>query len=324
MIQAIRMHATGGPDVLRPERVALPQPGRGEVRLRHAAVAVNYVDVYHRTGLYPLPVLPAVIGVEGAGTVEELGPGVSDLSVGDRVAWAGPPVGGYAEVRNIAAERVLRLAPGVDERTAASLLLRGITAHMLLTRVLPMREGGTLLVHAAAGGLGLVLTQWAKRFGVTVIGTVGSAAKAEVAMAHGLDHAILYRRDDFVAAVRDLTGGAGVAAAVDGIGGDTLRRTFDAVRPFGIVASVGQAGGAIPPMDVADLGPQRSLSLSRPSVFGYVADLATYRAAGEAVLALVAEGLRAGPVTTLPLAEAATAHRMLEDRGTTGALVLVP
>jgi len=324
MIRAIRMHATGGPEVLRPERVELPQPGQGEVRLRHAAVAVNYVDVYHRTGLYPLPALPAVIGVEGAGTIEALGPGVNDLSVGDRVAWAGPPVGGYAEVRNIAAERVLRLPPGVDERTAASLLLRGITAHMLLTRVLPTREGGTLLVHAAAGGLGLVLTQWAKRLGVTVIGTVGSAAKAEVAMAHGLDHAILYRQDDFVAAVQDLTGGAGVAAAVDGIGGDTLRRTLDAVRPFGIVASVGQAGGPIPPMDVADLGPRRSLSLSRPSVFGYVADLATYRAAGEAVLALVAEGLRAGPVTTLPLTEAATAHRMLEERRTMGALVLVP
>lgn len=324
MIQAIRMHATGGPDVLRAERIELPRPGRGEVRLRHAAIAVNYVDVYHRTGLYPLPALPAVIGVEGAGIVEELGPGVNDLSVGDRVAWAGPPVGGYAEARNIAAERVLRLPPGVDERTAASLLLRGITAHMLLTRVLPTREGGTLLVHAAAGGLGLVLTQWAKRLGVTVIGTVGSVAKAEVATAHGLDHAILYRQDDFVAAVRDLTGGVGVAAAVDGIGGDTLRRTFDAVRPFGIVASVGQAGGPIPPMDVADLGPRRSLSLSRPSVFGYVADLVTYRAAGEAVLALVAEGLRAGPVTALPLGEAATAHRMLEDRGTTGALVLVP
>ncbi|WP_448191998.1 quinone oxidoreductase family protein [Azospirillum sp. sgz301742] len=324
MIQAVRIHETGGPDNLRVESVDLPPPGPGEVRLRHAAIAVNYVDVYHRTGLYPLPALPATIGVEGAGTIEAVGPGVHDLSVGDRVAWAGLPAGGYAEARNIPAERVLRLPEGVDERTAASMLLRGITVHMLLTRVLPVGEGSTLLVHAAAGGLGLVLTQWAKRLGATVIGTVGSTEKAEVAKAHGLGHAILYREVDFAAAARELTDGKGVDFAVDGIGGDTLRRSLDAVRPFGVVASVGQAGGAIPPLDVGDLGPRRSLSLARPSVFGYLGDLATYRRAGAEVLALAAEGLRAGPVTALPLGEAAAAHRMLESRGSTGALVLIP
>lgn len=324
MINAVRIHETGGPEVLTMERVKLPPPGPGEVRVRHAAVGVNYVDVYRRTGLYPLPALPAVIGVEGAGTVEAVGPGVADLAAGDRVAWAGPPVGGYAQARNIPAERVVRLPEGVDERTAASLLLRGLTVHMLLTRVLPVGEGSTLLVHAAAGGLGLVLTQWAKRLGATVIGTVGSAPKADLARAHGLDHAILYGQEDFVAAVRDGTGGQGVHFAVDGVGGDTLRRTFDAMRPFGIVASAGQAGGPIPPVSVDDLGPRRSLSLSRPSVFGYVADLATYRAAAEEVLRLAALGLRAGPVTALPLSDAAGAHRMLESRASTGALVLIP
>lgn len=324
MTQAIRIHAVGGPDVLRVDDIDLPPPGPGEVRVRHAAVGVNYIDVYHRTGLYPLPVLPAAIGVEAAGTVEAVGPGVRGLAEGDRVAWAGLPAGGYCAARTIAADRVLPLPKGLDERTAASLLLRGITVHMLLNRVLPVRDGSTLLVHAAAGGLGLVLTQWAKRLGVEVIGTVGSAAKAETAKAHGLDHAILYRQEDFVPAVRGLTGGVGVDAAVDGIGGDTLRRTFDAVRPFGMVASVGQAGGPIPPVDVTELGPRRSLSLARPSVVGYMADVATYRRAAEEVLALAAAGLSAGPITALPLVQAAEAHRMLEGRSSTGSLVLIP
>ncbi len=324
MIRAIRLNRPGGPEALSLDRIDLPSPAAGEVRIRHAAAGVNYVDVYHRTGLYPLPALPAVLGVEAAGVVEAVGAGVSGVAVGDRVAWAGLPAGGYAEARLLPAERVLPLPDGVEATTAASLLLRGITAHMLLTRVCPVGPGDTLLVHAAAGGLGLVLTHWAKSLGATVIGTVGSAEKAEVARAHGLDHAILTRETDFVAAVRGLTGGRGVDVAVDGIGGDTLLRTLDAVRPFGTVASVGQAAGPIPALAVSEIGPRRSLCLSRPSVFAHMAEVATYRAAAAEVLARVAGGLRAGPVTLLPLDRAADAHTALEGRGTSGALVLVP
>ncbi|CAO3434651.1 quinone oxidoreductase family protein [Azospirillum endophyticum] len=324
MIRSIQMTAPGGIEVLRPARLDLPTPAAGEIRLRHEAAGVNFVDIYHRTGLYPLPAYPATLGVEAAGVVEAVGPGVSGLAVGDRVAWAGLPAGGYAEARLLAADHALRLPDGVEPVTAASLLLRGITVHMLLDRVCPVGPGSTILVHAAAGGLGLLLTQWAKSLGATVIGTVGSAAKAEVARVHGLDHAILYREEDFVAAVRDLTGGRGVDAAVDGIGGDTLRRTFDAVRPFGMVASVGQAGGPVSPIELSELGPRRSLCLARPSVFGYMADPATYRKAAGEVLARAAGGLSAGPVTCLPLDEAAEAHRALEGRGTSGALVLTP
>jgi NADPH:quinone reductase len=325
MIRSIRLNQPGGPEALRAEKIDLPPAGPGELRIRHAAAGVNYVDVYHRTGLYPLPAFPAVIGVEAAGVVEEVGAGVSGFAVGDPVAWAGLPAGGYAEARLLPAERAVRLPDGVEAVTAASLLLRGITAHMLLTRVRPLGPGDTLLVHAAAGGLGLVLTQWAKSLGATVIGTVGSPDKADIARAHGLDHAILYREADFVAETRALTDGRGVDLVVDGIGGDTLRRSLDAARVFGMVASVGQAGGPIPALDVADLGPRRSLSLSRPSVFGYMADLATYQTAACAVLDRVAAGaLRVGPVVQLPLEAAAEAHRLLEGRGVGGALVLTP
>ncbi|MCW2242709.1 quinone oxidoreductase family protein [Azospirillum canadense] len=324
MIRAIRLHRPGGPDALRLETIDLPDPGPGELRIRHLAVGVNYVDVYHRTGLYPLPPPPAVIGVEGAGVVEAVGPDVDRFRPGDRVAWAGAPVGGYAEARNLPAERAVRLPEGLDPVVAASLLLRGITAHMLVNRVHPVGPGTTMLVHAAAGGLGLVLTQWAKGLGATVIGTVGSADKAAIARAHGLDHAILYREEDVAARTRKLTGGRGVDFAVEGIGGDLFRRTLDAVAPFGMVASVGQAGGPVPPIDLAEIGPRRSLAVSRPSSFGYMADLATYRAALTEVVRRAAEGLSAGPVTTLPLESAADAHRALESRGTAGALVLVP
>lgn len=324
MIRAIRLHRPGGPENLQLETIHLPDPGPGELLIRHAAAGVNYVDVYHRTGLYALPGLPAVIGVEGAGVVEAVGPGVEGFAPGDSVAWAGLPAGGYAEARILPAERALRLPDGLDAVTAASLLLRGITVHMLVNRVRPVVPGTTLLVHAAAGGLGLVLTQWAKQLGATVIGTVGSEEKAEIARAHGLDHAILYREEDFVARTRDLTGGKGVDLAVDGIGGDIFRRTLDAVGLFGMLASVGQAGGPAEPLDLAEIGPRRSLAVSRPSSFGYMADIATYRAALTEVLERAAGGLSAGPVSTMPLEAAADAHRALEGRSTAGALVLVP
>ncbi len=323
MTSVVRIHDFGGPETLRLERIELPAPGPGEVLVRQSFSGVNYVDVYHRTGLYPLPQIPAILGVEGAGTVEAVGPGVVSLHVGDRVAYTALPVGGYATARLIPADRLLRLPELVCERSAAGIMLRGVTAHMLLHRTYPVGPGTTILVHAAAGGLGLVVTQWAKLLGATVIGTVGSVEKAEIARSVGLDHAILYRDINFVGAVKEITGGRGVDVAYDGIGGATLLETFDAVRPFGTVASIGQAGGPIPPIEVAQLGPRRSLSLSRPSVFGYMADLGTYREAAASLLSLLERGRISVPIGAVyPLADAAQAHADLEDRRTTGSILL--
>ncbi len=323
MTKVVRIHEVGAPDTLRLEEIELRAPGRGEVLVRQSFAGVNYVDVYHRTGLYALPHIPAVLGVEGAGTVEAVGPDVDSIRVGDRVAYTALPVGAYAAARLIPADRLLRLPPAVQEQSAAGAMLRGVTAHMLLHRIYPVGPGATLLVHAAAGGLGLVLTQWAKLLGATVIGTVGNEEKAEIASAAGLDHAILYRNVDFVSAVREITDGRGVDVAYDGIGGPTLLKTFDAVRSFGTVASVGQAGGPIPPIEVAQLGPRRSLSLSRPSVFGYMTEVEAYRAAATAFLSRLEQGqLRASVGAVYPLADAAEAHRDLEARSTTGSILL--
>lgn len=324
MVVAVIMERTGGPEVLRPVELELPPPGPGEVRVRHAAMGVNYVDVYHRTGLYPLPSLPAVPGVEGAGVVEAVGPDVDGWTVGERVAYAGLPAGGYAQARNIPAARVLRLPGGVAETAAAAALLRGLTAHMLLFRVAAVRPGQTVLIHAAAGGLGLMLTRWARRLGAVTIGTVGSAAKADLARAAGLDHVVPYRERDFVAAVREVTGGRGVDAAFDGIGGDTLPRTLECVRPFGVVASVGQAGGAIAPLAVSELGPRRSLALARPSVFAYAADPKSYGEGAAALFAEMQAGLEVTVGARYGLAEAAEAHRALEGGRTTGSVLLMP
>lgn len=323
MTRVVRIHEFGGPEALRLDEIELPAPGPGEVLVRQSFAGVNYVDVYHRTGLYPLPQIPAVLGVEGAGTVEAVGPGVDSIHVGDRVAYAALPVGAYAAARLIPADRLLRLPPTISEQSAAGAMLRGVTAHMLLHRTFSVGPGTTILVHAAAGGLGLVVTQWAKLLGAAVIGTVGSDEKAEIARAVGLDHAILYRDTDFVSAVREITDGRGVDVAYDGIGGTTLLKTFDAVRPFGTVASVGQAGGPIPPIEVAQLGPRRSLSLSRPSVFGYMTDATIYRAAATAFLSWLEQGLiRASVGAVYPLADASASHVDLEGRRTTGSILL--
>ncbi|MGO4574150.1 quinone oxidoreductase family protein [Microvirga sp. 2TAF3] len=323
MTDVIRIHEPGGPEALQLDQIELPTPGPGEVLVRQSFAGVNYVDVYHRTGLYPLPQVPAVLGVEGAGRVEAVGPGVISVCVGDRVAYTALPVGGYATARIIAAERLVRLPDAVSDRSAAGIMLRGVTAHMLLHRTYPVGPGTTILVHAAAGGLGLVITQWAKLLGATIIGTVGSEEKAQIAQSAGLDQAILYREASFVDAVKEITGGRGVDVAYDGIGGTTLLETFDAVRPFGTVASVGQAGGPIPPIEVAQLGPRRSLSLSRPSVFGYMAELDTYREAATALTSLLEQGLiNASVGAVYPLTEAAQAHADLEARRTTGSILL--
>ena len=320
---AIQIIQPGDAAQLQTHRFDTPRPGPGEVRVRQRAIGVNFVDIYHRTGLYPLP-LPANLGVEAAGVVEAVGEGVTGFDVGQRVAYAGPPVGAYASARVLPAERLLHLPDTVSDDVAAASLLRGITVHMLLTAVRPIRQGDTLLVHAAAGGLGLLLVQWAKRRGARVIGTVGSEDKAQLALAHGLDHAVCHRKQDFVAEVMCLTDGQGVDFAVDGIGGDTLRRTLATVRPFGMVASVGQAGGSVETIPLADLGPARSIALARPSVFRYLADPARYQEAGRAVLPMLAEGVAVPVSGRLPLTEAARAHQLLESGQTTGALLLQP
>jgi NADPH2:quinone reductase len=322
MSLSIVMTRPGGPEVFEAREADLPPPGPGEALIRHTASGVNFVDTYQRRGFYAVPECPAVLGVEGAGMVEAVGAGVRTVKPGDRVAWAGLPTGGYAEQRLIAAERLIPIPDWLPDRIAAAAMLRGLTAHMLLTLVWPVSRGDVLLVHAAAGGLGLILTQWAKRLGATVIGTVGTEEKAALAKSHGADHTILYRQTDFVEAVRELTGGQGIDFAIDGVGGTTLSKTLSTIRPFGMVAGVGQAGGQIPPIEMVELGPKRSIALSRPSVFAYVTDPARARAAAEALFAEIRKGLRITIGANFALREVAAAHRALEAGKTTGSILL--
>ena len=314
----------GDASALAVRQVSLPPPAAGEIRVCHSAIGVNFVDIYHRTGLYALPALPAVLGVEGAGIVDAVGPGVETLSPGQRIAYAGLPAGGYASVRNLPADRALPIPDEIPDDVIASLLLRGITAHMLFEHVYPLKAGDTVLVHAAAGGLGLVLVQWAKARGARVIGTVGSAAKAALARQYGLDEAILYREQDFVTAVQDLTAGRGVDYAIDGIGGQTLLQTLGTVRPYGMVASIGQVSGDTGPLDLSLLGPARSVALSRPGVFRFMTDPARYREGVLATFRQLQNGLQANIGMVLPLAAAAEAQRRLEAGTTTGSILLRP
>jgi NADPH2:quinone reductase len=322
-IEHVRIHRQGGAEQLEAERIALAPPAAGEVRVRQLAVGVNFLDVYHRNGTYPLPQLPAVPGVEGAGVIEALGPGAAGFTVGQRVAYTGQ-IGAYAAARNVPSDRLVAVPDDVDLDAVAGGLLRGITAHMLFAHVRRLRPGDTVLVHAAAGGLGLVLTQWASALGARVIGTVGSRDKAALALAHGAERVVLYREEDFVAAARDFGGGRGVDYAIDGIGGATLVRTFDAVRPYGMAASVGQAGGSIEPVDLMQIGRSRAIAFSRPSVMQFMTDLALYREGAHATLARLAAGLRVPVGLTLPLARAAEAHAALEAGRTSGAVLLRP
>jgi len=323
-IDRVVLHDVGNADRLSLEQAFLPPPAAGEIRVQHTAIGVNFVDIYHRTGLYALPGLPATLGVEAAGVVEALGPGVRDLLVGQRIAYAGPPVGSYCTARNLPADKAVALPDEIADDTIAALLLRGITAHMLFAHVRPLQAGETVLVHAAAGGLGLVLVQWAKALGARVIGTVSSPAKADLALSHGLDQAILYREQSFVEAVRDLTDGRGVDYAIDGIGGQTLIDTLGTVRPYGMVASVGQVAGDSGPLDLSLLGPARSIAFARPGVFRFMSDPQRYREGVAATLARLKGGLRARVGEVLPLADAAEAHRRLESGQSAGAILLRP
>lgn len=325
MPKAIRIHQYGGPEALSWDEIEVGDPGPGQLRIRHTAVGLNYIDIYHRTGLYPLPALPWVLGMEGTGKVEAVGEGVSEFRIGDRVAYASPPVGAYAEVRLIAADRVVALPDGIDDRTAAAMMLQGMTAQYLLRRTYRVQPGDTILLHAAAGGVGLITSQWAHHLGVTVIGTVGDNAKAELARAHGCHHVIVYTRENFVERVREITNGQGVAAVYDSVGQATFMGSLDCLRPLGIMVSFGNASGPVLPFDPGLLAAKGSLFLTRPTLMTYTAQRADLLASAAELFDVVQGGaVKIEVRQTYPLADAAQAHRDLEARKTTGSTVLLP
>ncbi len=321
MVRAIRVHAPGGPEVLSWEEVDIGEPGPGEVRIRQHAAGLNFIDVYHRTGLYPQP-LPFTPGVEGAGTVETVGEGVAAFAPGDRVAYAGP-IGGYAEQRLIDADRLVKLPDGIEFESAAAMMLQGMTARMLLRAVHDVKPGDTILVHAAAGGVGLILCQWANALGATVIGTVSTEAKAELAAAHGCHYPILYTRQDFVAEVERITGGGKLPVVYDSVGKSTFLQSLDCLRPRGLMVSFGNSSGPVDPFPPAILAQKGSLFLTRPTLFHYVASRDELERSAKDLFDVVGSGkVQIEVKQRFPLAEAADAHRALEARQTTGSTIL--
>ncbi len=324
MTHAIRFHATGGPEVLRWEEVAVADVAPNEARVRHHAVGLNFIDIYHRTGLYPAP-LPSGIGLEAAGVVEAVGSAVSDLKAGDRVAYAGGPLGAYAELRNMPADRLVKLPDAIDFKTGAAMMLQGMTAQYLLHLTCPVQPGDTILIHAAAGGVGLIVCQWAKAMGVTVIGTVGSDDKAVLAKAHGCDHTIIYTRENFVERVKDLTGGKGVRVVYDSIGKDTFIGSLDCLRPLGMMVTFGNSSGPVPPVDTSELSKRGSLFLTRPTLFSYTALRSDLLAiSGDLFDAVTSGKVKIEVNQTYALKDAALAQADLVARKTTGSTVLLP
>ncbi len=323
MPHAIRFHKTGGPEVLKWEEIALGKPGPGEARIRQTAAGLNFIDVYHRTGLYPVP-LPSGLGGEGAGVVEEVGAGVVDLKPGDRVAYGFAPLGSYAEARLIPADRLIKLPDRIDDKTAAAMMLKGLTVQYLIRQTYRVKKGDTILLHAAAGGVGSILSQWAKYLGATVIGTVGSDDKARLAKANGCDHVIVYTREDFVKRVEEITGGKKVPVVYDSVGRDTFLKSLDCCAALGLVALFGQSSGAVEPLNLGLLAAKGSLYVTRPT-------LATYGAKRESLVAMAKElfeVVESGAVKiavnqTYVLKDAAQAHADLEARKTTGSTVFV-
>ncbi len=325
MTHAIRIHEHGGPEVLRWEAVDVGDPGPGELKVRHTAAGLNYIDVYFRTGLYPVPELPCVLGKEGAGVVEAVGPDVGDFRTGDRIAYATAPLGSYSEVRIMPAADAVPLPDAIEDQTAAALMLKGMTAQYLLRQTHAVQPGDTILLHAAAGGVGLIACQWAKHIGATVIGTVGSREKAELAREHGCDHPIVYTEEDFLERVRELTDGKGVPVVYDSVGQDTFMRSLDCLQPRGHMVSFGQSSGAIEPFNIGLLAQKGSLTLTRPSLFHYVSSRAELLQCAGEVFDVVSRGaVRIEIGQTFPLAEAGRAHTALEQRETRGATVLLP
>jgi NADPH2:quinone reductase len=323
MSKAIRIHAVGGPEVMKWETVPTPEPGPGEVLIRHQAVGLNYIDVYFRTGLYKTS-LPATLGLEGAGTVLAAGAGVTDLKAGDRVAYAGGALGSYSTERTLPADRLVKLPDSIDFQTGAAMMLQGMTAQYLLRRTYNVQKGQTILVHAAAGGVGLILCQWARHLGVTVIGVVSSPAKAELAKANGATHTVIGHAN-LAAEVKRLTGGAMVPVVYDGVGKDTFADSLDCLAPLGLMVSYGNASGPVPPVDISVLGAKGSLFLTRPSLATYTAthgDL--LHAAADLFEVVTSGGVKIQVNQIFPLAEARAAHIALEARKTTGSTVLIP
>ncbi|MEO6581829.1 MAG: quinone oxidoreductase [Sphingomicrobium sp.] len=314
------MRETGGPDVLKWEQVEVGEPGPGQVRLRQHAAGLNFIDVYHRTGLYPQP-LPFTPGVEGAGIVESVGSSVVDVKAGDRVAYAGP-TGGYADTRLIAADRLVKVPASIGFEEAAAMMLQGMTARMLLRSVYPVAAGDTILVHAAAGGVGLILCQWAAALGATVIGTVSTNDKAELARRHGCHHPIVYTRQDFVAEVEHITAGAKLAVVYDSVGQDTFMQSLDCLRPRGLLVSYGQSSGAVEPFSPNVLAQKGSLFLTRPTLFNYTASRADLEASAAELFEMVTSGkVRIEFRQRFALHDAAEAHRALESRATSGSTI---
>ncbi|KVE22158.1 quinone oxidoreductase [Burkholderia vietnamiensis] len=324
MPKAIRYDQPGGPEVMKWVDVEVGEPKAGEVRIRQHAVGLNYIDVYFRTGLYPQP-LPGGLGMEAAGEVTAVGEGVSALKAGDRVAYVGQPPGAYAQERVMPAERLVKLPDAIGYDDAASVMLQGLTAHYLLRRTYPVKAGDTILIHAAAGGVGLLVCQWAKALGATVIGTVGSDEKAALASAHGCDHPIVYTRENFTQRVKEITNGAGVPVVYDSIGKDTYVGSLDCLAPLGYFVSFGNASGPLPPIDSKEFSSRGSLFFTRPTLFSYIAKRADLEAAAAELFDVILSGkVKTSINQRYPLAEVGRAHADLESRKTTGSTVLVP
>ncbi|HUE46667.1 MAG TPA: quinone oxidoreductase, partial [Aestuariivirgaceae bacterium] len=324
MMKAIRIEQTGGPEVMQLVDVDLPPPGKGEIRIRQTAVGLNFIDTYHRSGLYPVK-LPAGLGLEAAGVVEEAGEGVTHLKKGDRVAYGNGPMGAYAQARNAPANRVSKIPDGISDEVAAAMMLKGMTVRYLLRESYKVKSGDTILLHAAAGGIGLIASQWAKALGATVIGTAGSEEKAELARAHGCDHVILYKSEDVPARVRELTGGKGVPVVYDGVGKDTLMMSLDSLKPRGLLVSFGNASGPVDKFDIGILAAKGSLYVTRPTLATYVAKDEDLQANASELFDVVKSGkVKIEVNQSYPLSETVKAHKDLEARKTTGSTILVP
>lgn len=324
MPKAMRFHQTGGPEVLQWEEVAIGEPGAGEARVRHTAIGVNFIDTYHRTGLYPLP-LPSGLGGEAAGIVDAVGPGVTHVQPGDRVGYAGGPPGSYAEVRVMPADRLLKLPEGITDQQAAAMLLKGMTAQYLIRRTYRVEAGDTVLFHAAAGGVGLIACQWLKALGAIVIGTVGSEEKAALAKACGCEHVINYRQEDFAARVREITSGQGVPVVYDSVGQSTFAGSLDCLRPRGLLVSFGNASGPVQPFPLSLLTQKGSLYVTRPTLATYTATRAELEETARGLFEIVLSGqVKIAINQTQPLRDAQQVHRDLEARRTTGSVVMLP
>jgi NADPH2:quinone reductase len=325
MTHAIRIHKTGGPEVLQWEDVSVPAPGQGEVQLRHKGVGLNYIDTYHRTGLYPVP-LPSGIGLEAAGVVEAVGPGVTEFKAGDRVAYANGPLGAYSEVKNHPADRLVKIPDGISFEQAASMMLQGLTVQYLLRRLhVTPKSGDTVLWHAAAGGIGLIACQWARALGINVIGTVSSEEKAKLARENGAAHTIIYTKEDFQSRVMEITGGRKVPIVYDSVGKDTFMKSLDCLQVRGLMVSFGNASGAVGPTDLGILAQKGSLYITRPTLVSYTAKRDELVAAAKELFDMVLSGkVKVAPRQTYALKDAAQAHRDLEARKTTGSTVLLP